>query len=72
MLPKPKKPLILNMDDNILMSVALELDKLTAIYTSGGMKHYQYMQEYDKVIDRYGIDKKSLREAILAKSRRYK
>lgn len=48
------------MDDNKLFTVAGELNRLTQSYTTGGLKHYQYVAEYDKVLDKYGLTKKQL------------
>lgn len=48
------------MDDNTLFTVAGQLNNLTSKYTSGTIKHFTYVSEYDKILENYGITKKTL------------
>lgn len=59
------------MDDQILFTVASELNRLTNLYTSGQLKHHQYVADYDKTLERYKTSKKQLVQE-LAKRRNKK
>jgi hypothetical protein len=51
-------------DDQTLHIVATKLQSLNHQYINGSMKHYQYADQYDKVLEAYRITKKQLVAAL--------
>jgi hypothetical protein len=51
-------------DDNTLYAVATKLNALAQQYTSGQLKHMNYVDQYDKTLELYRITKKDLTHAL--------
>lgn len=63
-----------SLDDSLFYALAADLNKLTAQYqfpkgSPGSLMHHQYTDLYDKTLEKYGVNKRILREEI---ARRFK
>jgi hypothetical protein len=56
------------MDDTKFQQIATRLAQLSSQYTSGALKHYQYVSEYDKTLESYSLTKKDLVSEIEKRS----
>lgn len=55
---------VIEIDDNTLHAIASKLNSLTQQYTNGQLKHMNYVDQYDKVLEQYRITKRDLVGAI--------